>query len=725
MKDSGQLLSGGRRSVVIAFSIAVLMIGQQVAGKALRDAYFLGNFEATALPRVMMVASVLSVLSVLGVSRLYRRTGPSRVAPLIFAASGLAFVIEWLLSATSPRAAATLLYLHTSSGTVAISGFWLLLSELFDPHQAKQSIGRVASGATLGGVVGGLAAWQAAPRLSIPTMLLVLAVANFLCGFGLGFIGRKGSAGAAEQHESAATEIFRKTPYLRNLFALVAVLALAAAAYEYVFKATAAEYFADSDKLIGFFALYYLVLGLATFFLQTALVSRVVRWIGIAPSIGIYPATVTVLSGLTLFFPGIVLATVLRSGAAVIENSIYRSAYEVLYTPLAPSKKRPTKSLIDVGGDKLGGAFGAAIAVFVVGLIPSHAESVLLVLASLFGIVGVFLSSRLLGGYIQQLRENLRSGSLDPASLQIQDTDTEAAVRQTMILGPGVSDFSSGGEFEHPNAQVADRRPAYFRRKPIEGDRERDAALEHLAFGGSDDVARVLRRFHPLPPEWTSIALMRLNDPEVRDLVYDALRVVAPAHIGLFEDAVYDRRLPMSIRWEIPGLIGTVPTERALRALVFMLEIDEQGLRYRVALAIREVGDRLPTSKLPIEQLRKGATNELERGLTYLRPEPHLTTTVALAFTIEVLALMLPRNALEQALDALCDKGGRRRGTALEYLETVLPTELRVALAPYIEHPGHVQAALESSTSLIKRLNTGGGAPRTIAELRSRLRATY
>ncbi|MEL6195810.1 MAG: hypothetical protein AAFP04_01530 [Myxococcota bacterium] len=723
MKDSGRLLGGGTASVAISFAIAVVMIGQQVAGKALRDAYFLGNFEATALPRVMMVASVLSVLSVLGVSRLYRRTGPSRVVPLIFAASGLAFLMEWFLSTASPRAAATLLYLHTSSGTVAISGFWLLLSELFDPHQAKRMIGRVASGATLGGVLGGVAAWQAAPRLSIPTMLLVLAVANFLCGAGLGLIGRTGSGSAAHQNESAATEIFRKTPYLRNLFALVAVLALAAAAYEYVFKATAAAYFADDEKLIGFFALYYLILGLVTFFLQTALVSRVVRWIGIAPSIGIYPATVTVLSTLTLFFPGIVLATVLRSGAAVIENSIYRSAYEVLYTPLAPSKKRPTKSLIDVGGDKLGGAFGAAIAVFVVGLIPNHAESVLLVLASLFGIVGVFLSSRLLNGYIQQLRENLRSGNLDPASLEIQDTDTEAAVRQTMVLVPGRSIPDLDTEFKYPTAHVTDRRPAYFRRKLSGGDEEKDAALEHLARGGSDEVARVLRRFHPLPPEWTSIALMRLNDPKIRDLVYDALRVVAPAHIGLLEDTVYDRRLPQSIRLEIPGLIGTVPTARALRALVFMLEIDEQGIRYRVALAIHGIGDRLPKSALPLERLRSAITEELERGLTYLSPEPQLTTTLALALTIEILALILPSNALDQALDALCDEGGPRRGTALEYLETVLPTELRVALAPYIEHPRHVRAARESSTSLLGRLTTGSGAPRSIAELRSRLRA--
>ena len=36
----------------------------------------------------------------------------------------------------------------------------------------------------------------------------------------------------------------------------------------------------------------------------------------------------------------------LRGGQMVFQNSFFRSAFELLYTPLPPSRKRPTKSII-------------------------------------------------------------------------------------------------------------------------------------------------------------------------------------------------------------------------------------------------------------------------------------------------------------------------------------------------------------------------------------------
>ncbi|MCB9598719.1 MAG: hypothetical protein H6719_38745 [Sandaracinaceae bacterium] len=43
-------------------------------------------------------------------------------------------------------------------GALVISGFWSVVNERFDPHSAKQMIGRIGTGATFGGVAGGLLA---------------------------------------------------------------------------------------------------------------------------------------------------------------------------------------------------------------------------------------------------------------------------------------------------------------------------------------------------------------------------------------------------------------------------------------------------------------------------------------------------------------------------------------------------------------------------------------
>ncbi len=51
----------------------------------------------------------------------------------------------------------------------------------------------------------------------------------------------------------------------------------------------------------------------------------------------------------------------LRGGQAIFANSLYRSAFELLYTPLPPHKKRPTKTIIDVASDRLGDLIGSGL----------------------------------------------------------------------------------------------------------------------------------------------------------------------------------------------------------------------------------------------------------------------------------------------------------------------------------------------------------------------------
>ena len=44
----------------------------------------------------------------------------------------------------------------------------------------------------------------------------------------------------------------------------------------------------------------------------------------------------------------------------LIRGSVYRSAYELFYTAVAPADKRAAKSLIDVGVERVGDAVARA-----------------------------------------------------------------------------------------------------------------------------------------------------------------------------------------------------------------------------------------------------------------------------------------------------------------------------------------------------------------------------
>src|SRR5262249_10915597 len=100
------------RSVVwVASAASFLLVAQQVAGKAVRDALFLSNYTATALPPVMVASSLASVLAVIVFSRIMARRSPFQVAPLATALASLLLLGEWGLTFQSPRLAAVLVYL--------------------------------------------------------------------------------------------------------------------------------------------------------------------------------------------------------------------------------------------------------------------------------------------------------------------------------------------------------------------------------------------------------------------------------------------------------------------------------------------------------------------------------------------------------------------------------------------------------------------------------------
>ena len=132
------------------------MIAAQVGGKVVRDSFFLSAFDVAKLPYMVAGAAIGSVLAALLASRAMTRFGPNRVVPAAFYLSTLFFLGEWWLAINYPKVTAVLVFLHIAVfGSFLISGFWMLISERFDPRTARKRMGRIASGTTVGGLVGG------------------------------------------------------------------------------------------------------------------------------------------------------------------------------------------------------------------------------------------------------------------------------------------------------------------------------------------------------------------------------------------------------------------------------------------------------------------------------------------------------------------------------------------------------------------------------------------
>ena len=709
-----------------AVTVAAVMIGQQVAGRAVRDGFFLSHFDASTLPSVMTSASILSVVIVLGSARILRRVPPSRSLPFFFGGNASLFLVEWAISSPMPRLSAVMLYLHiTSLGAVVVSGFWSVVNERFDPHTAKQLIGRIGTGASAGGALGGLAAWAGASAFDIPTLIFILAGLNALC---IVLVRRIGGPVRAEQEpdESRVSvfEILQETPYLRHLALLVALAAFAGAAFDYVFKARAANYFTTGAELVSFFALFYLSLGVATLVVQNLMVRRSLLTLGLAATVAMLPGTLVGLGLLALLVPGIVATVVMRSGISVVENSLYRSGYELLYTPLIPEKKRPTKTLVDVGGDKLGAAVGGGVAFFVLGIFPGTANPILLGVGIAAGAAALFVTRLLHQGYMLSLAESLRTGSIKASEIEALDATTQQTVSDTVVgiersklLKSVAIAGTRSGATELSRAELLEQLQEAAQQPPSQRGRpfftpprasfdaaEVDETLAAILDIRSGDRARIegtLASNNPLPSALVAHVIPLLEKEEVAESAAAALRRVAPAHTGVLLDTVLPSRTALPIRRHVCEILGRLPTQRCANGLVLLLEDEEFELRFRAASGLLQIHRSNSNLRVPAEQLFEAAeaeARECSRRWRYLTAvDGKLTQTApvesaqgrrviqSVAFIFTLLLTVLDREPLQLAIRALATEDSGQRGTGLEYLDNVLPRGLRDSLWPLLE----------------------------------------
>lgn len=694
---------------------AASLIAQHVAGKATRDSLFLTRFGIAVLPAAMIGAALISSLAMVGTSRALARLGPARVVPAAFASSAALHAIEAAFASRFEGAVALAVYVHSAIfGSAAVSAFWSLMNESFDPHAAKRAVGRIAAGGTVGGVVGGLVVWQAAPLVPVQATLGLLALTNLVGLVGtirvLSATARRGNAkppatSTAANGESAL-RLLARTPYLRDLALLVLSGAVLQALLDWLLSARAAALYAKGPPLLGFFALYNMIVGVASFVAQTGLSRPLLERLGLGKTARLQPLVTAAFAVLALVVPGPASVFALRGAEAVTRNSFFRSAYELFYTPLPAAKKRPTKALVDVGFDRLGTTLGSVALLAVATLAPETATRVVLVGTLLASAAAVVIGSRLQTGYVEALADSLKSGAVALGDDDLVDLTTRSTLAETTALLDRdkllarIEEFhrergshapsSDGGEpaTEALEAAPRSRRASELPLPPIEPSAVLgDALLLRIAALRSSDVARVRAELAaPIPPELAAFVVPLLGrDAVARDAVR-ALRRAGVTVAGSLVDRLLDPRTETVIRRRLPRVLRAAPGEIAVRGLVRALRDPAFEVRQQAAVALAHATSRTGaesgTGVLALDraEIFELAREELADRRGSWGPDP----ARGVGHVFVVLGLVLDREPLSIALRALRGDDAVLRGTAHEYLEVVLPPDVRAALEPLL-----------------------------------------
>jgi len=653
-------------AVAAATLVAFGMIAQQVAATATRDAFFLSYYPATDLPPVMAASVALSLLVVVALARLVTRFSPARVAPLFFVVNSAVFTGEWVLSLSVPRQAAVVVFLHTAAlGAAVISCFWSVISERFDPHTAKRVIARIAGGASLGGVVGGATAWAVGNTLPLTHMLLILAGINVLCAVVLVRVSRGSNAEASKEPATVETtsglQVIRRTPYLQRLGLLIVLSAFVEVTVDYVFKARASGRFVTSAELISFFSIFYTAMGMVSLVLQTALVKRSLERIGLIGTTATRAVAATIGNVAALLFPGIWSVTALRGGEGALKTSFFSSGYELFYTPLTADKKRPTKTIIDVGCNRLGGLFGIGVAMLAIAVVPTYANSAILGLAFAAALATLLVLTLLHAGYVAALAESLRAGSVELDEQDVHDATTKRTwVETTTAL----------------RRDVMLRELALRKRRSAEQSAAADAPMIHasgeLLSGDADRIRTALRADPDVRLAPHIIGLLGRRD--VQSDAIAALEKLAPRVTGQLIDVLLDEETAPLVKRTIPGVLASSATQRAADGLLLALQRESRSLRMDCAQALARMTEADSSIALPHDVVIAAAT----RAADYDETATGARSDLEHVFTL--LSLVLDREPLRRAQRALFDGDERLRGTGLEYLHSVLPKPVREVL---------------------------------------------
>ena len=692
------------RPEVVAPLTAAALIAQQVASNAIRDGLVLTSFSVQSLPYFMAAAAALAIVATQLSGSLLARLGPARIVPALFAASAALFLIERLLLGWRPSIAAVLLYLHsTVLGAIAISSFWSLLNERFDPHSAKALMARVAGAATVGGLIGGVTAERVAALLSPGALLPLLALAAGICvagTFGLGIGVRAGQARAAGDAglEGGWTNV-RRQPLLRSLGLVVVLAATLAALVDYLLKAEAVSYFGKGEPLVRFFGLFYAGTALTSVLLQASLGRVALTRLGLGGSVASHPAVVGVAALLGFVLPPPLRGILPRSLDVVVRSSIFRTGYELLYTPIAEGAKRSAKSVIDVALDCAGKGAGALLILALAAAVPSHPFLAVNVAAALLAAGELVVARRLRTDYIGALEGGLRRQGGDLPEAAVNSMADFTIARSMAGLDRAAVMKALGAPAAVPAGPVLD---------PVV------AAIADLRSGDIGRMRAALAR-PPADPILIGAVVPLLANDQVARLAIAALGRFGVRAAGEMVSVLLDPSTPDAIRRRLPLVLKTCPSPLARDGLLAALRGDGFQCRLRSGRAVLALTAEHPDLVKP----DPAALELVERELSGAAA-PHLVRE----HVFNLLALALDRQPMSIAARAFDTDDPYLKGTALEYLETVLPPRLFSSLQPLLAAPAPLPGRRPAAEARAELIRAGTTMTVSLDEVRRRLEAS-
>jgi len=698
LSRSFDIRSDEYRKLFLSCFGAFLIIAFMILARSLREAFYLANFDVKTLPYITAGTAFLGLPVVSLFAKMLNRFSTANVLRflmLILAAATLA-----LYPFIETSAGIIIFYLLTAMGAMLLaSGFWVFTSEIYPLRRAKKLFGLISAGGTMGAmVIGTSLSWLTKYFESQQLLFLMVAILVIFFVVQILMPKPKEEEPSDSVHKKVTTrEAFGlawTNKHLRLIAFIVMTATLASTLIDYQFKEMVRETLTSKSELASFFGSFYGWTGGIALVFQLLLVSRLMSFLGIARSLAFLPMLLFIGSIGILVFPMLLTVTLVRGGDNATRKSFYRSLIEVLYVPVSEGDRKKTKSFIDTLLDSVAEGVGAGIIFLWVtwGSLPSKYLSIFVIGMT----ICFFALSRLMGlEYFKTLIKRLKDSAQSPQDL-MEATPLDG--RRLLTVNLTRSDLQE--ELEKSGIEFGKQS---FKNDVSVKQERIDDPLSILLTLNDEKLPQLFRQMDHWEQEHVPGLIQLLARDNYMSQAMAALNNIGDsAEVGLVK-ILDDSNGDFVIRRRIPPLLAQLGTNIADKALIKALKANRFEIRYRAAIAlVKRRKMNLPISKndwsahvweaIMSEIKHEKAVWELNKVLDenkggsdeFISHKIELRGALSLEHTFRMLSLVLEEDAIKMAYRGIMTDQVKLKSIALEYLEYVLPKDIKERLWLFI-----------------------------------------
>ena len=414
------ILPDERRRVALLLLHYVWVVAVTIAGKSVRDAYFLNRYDRSLLPLMGVAAAIAVAASVALFTKVERRLQPTILIPLVcivFAAS-LALLHFRLQGWTIP-----VLYVWMEViNVLTVLQFWLLAAELLDPRQAKRLFPLIGGGGSFAAILIGPQLKPFSKAYGSDT-LLWLVCALLLGAAAVAMVTTRLPRLPVVQTRTTSKRRsgpMLMSPYLRMIGIIVICTAVVSAIVDYQFKILSSRTLQTETDLVGFFGQFYAVTGISTLVLQFIVAGRAFQLFGVVLVMAVLPVTLGLGSLSILLWPVLWSAVSARFSDQTFRFTLHNGGLELLWLPVSPNLRSVAKPFI-TGSLKSITEGAAGVMIFVLLYFLTVAQ--LSIVALLFCGAWAVSLSKLKSLYVAELQSAIANRRLPPEDLEVSATD--------------------------------------------------------------------------------------------------------------------------------------------------------------------------------------------------------------------------------------------------------------------------------------------------------------